>query len=259
MRAWVLYDGSELQHNRFFADRLVDCLEEIGFEASIVTTGVIPDYAPDLVMNRSRNWRIASKLESEGAVIVNSSEVSRICNDKLLTYNLADDLGIPHLPVSIPGGTLPPGPPWVVKSRTGHGGEEVRLADDMGELDGLCTIIPEPLIQSCASTLGRDLRVYVLGDEIIASVMRSNDDDFRANYSLGGGATLFEPPDDIRDSAVRMARALESDLVGVDFIFSDGPMLNEVEDAVGTRMLYSLTDLDPARLIVERAYSKMSL
>jgi len=42
------------------------------------------------------------------------------------------------------------------------------------------------------------------------------------------------------------------DFVGIDFIFSDGkPYLNEIEDVVGTRMLYKLTDLDPAKMYIE--------
>ena len=40
------------------------------------------------------------------------------------------------------------------------------------------------------------------------------------------------------------ARLLQFGLVGVDFVFHQGrPYLNEIEDAVGTRMLYQYTDL----------------
>jgi glutathione synthase/RimK-type ligase-like ATP-grasp enzyme len=51
------------------------------------------------------------------------------------------------------------------------------------------------------------------------------------------------------------------DFIGVDFVFGDGNVyLNEIEDVVGTRMLYSLTELDPARMYMEYiAHSKMSL
>ena len=37
------------------------------------------------------------------------------------------------------------------------------------------------------------------------------------------------------------------DFVGVDLLLTDrGPVFNEVEDVVGTRMLYSCTDIDAA-------------
>ena len=40
--------------------------------------------------------------------------------------------------------------------------------------------------------------------------------------------------------------------VGIDFMFSDGKMiLNEIEDVVGARMLYHLTDLDVVDIYVE--------
>ena len=70
---------------------------------------------------------------------------------------------------------------------------------------------------------------------------------------------MCEPPEGVEEIVERVCRRLGSDLVGVDFVFLDGrPLLNEIEDAVGCRMLYSLTDLDPARLLMERVHSKMS-
>ena len=39
--------------------------------------------------------------------------------------------------------------------------------------------------------------------------------------------------------------------VGIDFMFSDGQMIfNEIEDVVGARMLYHLTDLDVVDIYV---------
>lgn len=218
----------------------------------------VPEGAPDCAINRSRDWELARRLESEGTVVSNPSEVCRVFNDKLLTYELADRAGVPHMPVSLPGEPLPPGPPWVVKSRSGHGGSEVALARDEAEVRGLVGTIGDPLVQSMADP-GRDMRAYVLGDEIVACVMRSSDSDFRANHSLGGKAELCDPPEGIEKMVADVCRGLSPDLVGVDFVFRDGePLLNEAEDAVGCRMLYELTGLDPARLLVERVHSKIS-
>ena len=42
----------------------------------------------------------------------------------------------------------------------------------------------------------------------------------------------------------KAAQLLQVSLVGVDFVFHQGkPYLNEIEDAVGTRMLYQFTDV----------------
>ena len=259
MRCWILYERDDLSKNRFFAGRLRACGESLGMETSVVTTDAMPDMTPDVVVSRQRDWRLSAELESGGAMVVNPAEVCRVCNDKLETYMMAERLGIPFLPCSVPGEDLPDGPPWVVKSRSGHGGSQVTMAVDRDELVKVVDQIPDPIVQEAAPVLGRDMRAYVLDGEVLACVMRSSENDFRANYSLGGRADLCEPPEECLEMIEKVVSELHPTLVGVDFVFGDRPYLNEVEDVVGTRMLYSLTDLDPARLLMECVHSKRSL
>ena len=264
MRCWILYDKEDLGGNRFFAERLMDSGNDLGFDCSIVTTDSM-DYedAPEVVVSRIRDSDILSQLEDYGSTVYNRSSVCRICNDKAFTYSFVRSLGIPTLPFSFPGQEMPAGPPWVVKSCMGHGGTEVFKADSKEDVDRFVSGLEgrKPIIQSFASDPGKDMRVYVLGGRIIASVLRSSDTDFRANFKLGGKAELVEIPDDIRMMVRRIVPELMADFIGIDFVFGDGKAyLNEIEDVVGTRMLYSLTDLDPARMYMEYiAHSKISL
>lgn len=258
MECWILYDRADLEHNRFFAERLRGNGERLGIRTRVVTTDCM-DGVPDVVVSRARDWRISERLESLGARVFNDSRTCRVCNDKLGTYRMAGKLGIPFLPCSVPGEDLPGEPPWVVKSRSGHGGGQVAMADDTDELADLIYRIPDPIIQQVAPVLGRDMRAYVLDGEVLACVMRSSENDFRANYSLGGRAELCEPPEECLKIIEKVVSELHPTFVGVDFVFGDRPYLNEVEDVVGTRMLYSLTDLDPARLLMESVHSKSSL
>ena len=261
MRCWILYDRGDLAVNGYFAESLRRHGESLGMETSIVTTDSMPGTVPDVVVSRQRDWRLSAELESGGAMVVNPAEVCRVCNDKLETYKLAESLGIPYLRCSLPGEAPPPGPPWVVKSRLGHGGRQVGMARDTVELEALLADLGEDaLVQEAAPVLGRDMRAYVLDGEVLACVMRSSDTDFRANFSLGGRAELCEPPGECLDVVEKIVRKLAPTFVGVDFTFGDGCVyLNEVEDVVGTRMLYSLTDLDPARILMESVHSKRSL
>ena len=258
MECWILYDRSDLDHNRFFAERLRENGERLGMRTRIVTSDSA-DGTPDLVVSRTRDWHVTERLELLGARVFNDSRTSRVCNDKLETYRMAERLGIPFLPCSVPGEDVPEGPPWVVKSRSGHGGGQVAMAGDFDELTEAVSAIPDPIVQKIAPVLGRDMRMYVLDGEILACVMRSSETDFRANYSLGGKAELCDPPDDCLDVVEKVVSELRPTFVGVDFVFGDRPYLNEMEDVVGTRMLYSLTDLDPARLLMECVHSKRSL
>jgi glutathione synthase/RimK-type ligase-like ATP-grasp enzyme len=69
---------------------------------------------------------------------------------------------------------------------------------------------------------------------------------------LGGNAEVSTISDEERKIAYALANELDSDFIGVDFVYSDGkPYLNEVEDVVGTRMIYQATKLDPVK-----AYAK---
>ena len=255
MKCWILYDESDLEGNRFFADKLNIYAKKSGFDSEIVLTKDVDVYDPaDIVISRTRDSDLTSELEDNGATVFNRSSVSRICNDKAYTYSFVKGLGIPILPYSLPGQEPPPGPPWVVKSRKGHGGSEVFRANNSKDLDSLLSQLSgrDPLVQTFASDAGKDLRVYVLGGKIIASIMRSSDSDFRANFKLGGKAELIEPSDEIVSMVRKITPELMADFVGIDFVFDHGrPYLNEIEDVVGTRMLYELTDMDPAKMYID--------
>ena len=264
MKCWILYEKADLESNRFFAERLMESGNELGMECSIVTIEDADfDNVPDIVVSRIRDPDILADLEDRGATVYNSSSVCRICNDKALTYALVNDLGVPILRYSFPGEPLPDGPPWVVKSCYGHGGSEVfmaeteeQVAEYVEKLNGR-----KPIIQSFAEDPGKDLRVYVLAGKIIAAVLRHTDIDFRANVKLGASAEVVEPEEDVVEIVKKIVPELKADFVGIDFVFGSGWVyLNEIEDVVGTRMLYSLTKSDPARMYMNYiAHSKMSL
>ena len=237
---------------------------DLGMNCRIVTIDELDlDDTPEVVVSRIRDSDILSQLEDYGSTVYNRSSVCRICNDKAFTYSFVKSLGIPILPFSFPDQRLPPGPPWVIKSCIGHGGTEVFKADSEEDLGNLVSKLDgrKPIIQSFASDPGKDMRVYVLGGRIIATVLRSSETDFRANFKLGGKAELVDPPEQIIKMVKRIVPELMADFIGIDFVFGDGQVyLNEIEDVVGTRMLYSLTDLNPARMYMEYiAHSKISL
>ena len=85
----------------------------------------------------------------------------------------------------------------MVKSRIGHGGTEVfearselEVSQIMGSMSGRF-----PMVQRMAPVRGRDLRIYVLGGRTIASVLRTSDEDFRANHGLGPYYPYPQVPD----------------------------------------------------------------
>ena len=66
------------------------------------------------------------------------------------------------------------------------------------------------------------------------------------------------PTNDMISTINKLHTALDFDFVGVDFIRNGGRwVLNEIEDVVGTRMLYSLTDIDAADRYIEYILGKL--
>ena len=67
-----------------------------------------------------------------------------------------------------------------------------------------------------------------------------------------------ELTDEMRAYVEKAAKLLDVSLVGVDFVFHQGkPYLNEIEDAVGTRMLYQFTPIQIVEEYMDLILEKM--
>lgn len=109
-------------------------------------------------------------------------------------------------------------------------------------------VVLQPMIAS--GEVSRDLRVYVIGSRIVASVLRSSLKDFRANFSRGGEVQLYELTPEQKELVNRVIHAFHFGMVGIDFILdeNDNLILNEIEDVAGARMLYECKpDIDIAQ------------
>lgn len=103
----------------------------------------------------------------------------------------------------------------------------------------------------------RDLRVYVVGDEIVGAMYRyAPENDWRTNVALGGRVedatgTLSS---DARDIALNATEALGLDYAGVDLVEgSDGWYVLEVNPTAGFRGLFRATGQSPAPYIAKLA------
>jgi len=191
-------------------------------------------------------------LEKCGIPCLNSSFVSRICNDKAATYRFLSDADIP-MPdtVFVSGENLPKHlenckEGRIIKAVAGHGGSQVVMYDGIPEHTLEIMKGSDVVVQERIGSKARDLRVYVLGNEILASVLRSSDNNFRANFSLGGDVRLYTLKKHEEELVKKIISLFDFDLVGIDFILddSDNLIFNEIEDVVGARMLYKCSDID---------------
>ena len=82
---------------------------------------------------------------------------------------------------------------------------------------------------------GTDIRAFVVGGRVVASMKRQSlDDDFRSNLHQGGEGTIVKLTDEERKTALRAAKAMGLSICGVDMMRSDrGPLVLEVNPSPG--------------------------
>lgn len=220
-----------------------------------------PIALPQAVINRSRDAYLSLQLERLGVSVYNNSLVAAVGNDKGKLYTFLRGKDIPMMETVICAketgkGALPY--PCVVKSCGGHGGSEVFLVHDDAEYDAACDRITrnqtslcagkmqnQIVVQRMASETGKDLRVYVIGNEIVAGMLRTSEIDFRSNFSLGGHAQVHALTEEEETLVRKIMQHFTFGLAGIDLIYDNGhPVLNEIEDVVGARMLYAHTNMN---------------
>jgi RimK family alpha-L-glutamate ligase len=103
----------------------------------------------------------------------------------------------------------------------------------------------------------RDLRVYVVGDEIIGAIYRyAPEGEWRTNVHFGGEVedATGDMPEAARETALYAADVMDLDYAGVDLIEGeDGWFVLEVNPTAGFRGLFKATGTSPAPHIAKRA------
>ncbi|MGK7377904.1 ATP-grasp domain-containing protein [Planococcus sp. 1R117A] len=244
----VLYESADAQRNIGFIRELQHFQEFRLMEWDDWTVDglerLIGELADELVLFRVRRPEAARFLEDRGIFLVNRAEVNRVANDKWQSFQLMLLLGMPVVPTF----RQAPEFPCVVKSADGHGGAEVEIVESLDDISFESeSLIFQPIVEHTA-----DVRVYVIGNEVVGAVKRSSADSFKANYSLGGSAEKYVILAAQEKDVLKIARALNSDYIGIDFLLlPDGRHLfNEIEDPVGARSFYETHEDNIAELLV---------
>lgn len=253
----LVYTSADAEYNKWFIDHIIEEGRKCNLDIRLVLSDKeeIPDNKYSFATVRNRDSKLCKRLEENNIRCFNSSYVVNIGNDKWEMYK---DFNAAGIPVMYTQRTKLPYP-FVMKPVDGHGGENVYLIKNADEYKRAIDTNPDEktgkfIFQVPATEKGRDIRVYVVGGIILTAMERNavdTDKDFRSNYSLNGNAKEHALTDEELKLAAKVADHIKADFVGIDLIYNNGrPVVNEIEDAVGTRMLYSLTDIDPVREFV---------
>ena len=100
---------------------------------------------------------------------------------------------------------------------------------------------------------GADIRCFVIGDKVVASMKRqAADGEFRSNLHRGGTASVIRITPEERSTAIRAAKAMGLRVAGVDLLRSNhGPVIMEVNSSPGLQGIESATGKDIAGMIIE--------
>lgn len=288
MTGWLVVNGF-LRTHKFseLTELFVSAAGKAGMELVVLAntdiladTGMCLKEKPDFVLFWDKDIHLGTFLESQGIPLYNPVSSIRICDDKRLTHLALLEKGIP-----MPRTIIAPMTyanigftdldflalverelsfPLILKEAFGSFGEQVTLVKDRDELIRYVknAQTTELLFQQyIESSRGRDLRLQVVGDRVVAAMYRHSETDFRANITAGGKMKRYEPTEEECALAVRTAKAVGAAFAGVDLLFGpDGPLVCEVNSNAHFKNLLDCTGVNVAEEIInyirEDRYSK---
>lgn len=224
---------------------------------------VIPRLKPSMTFYGTS---IVRQFEVMGIKCLNGSQEITKSRDKLHTLQIMSQHNISVPVTSFANSSydtkdlinLVGGAPLVVKLLEGTKGVGVVLAEKNKAAESVInafrSLKADVLVQHYVKeSKGCDLRCFVIGNEVVASMERTaQEGEFRANIHLGATARAVEITDEERDLAIRAAQIIGLEVAGVDMVRSNsGPKLLEINSSPGLEGIEKATGVDVARKMIE--------
>ncbi len=234
-----------------------------------------PSLSVDVVLerciNHSRALHALRLLESMGIPCVNSSQVSVICGDKLMTSIYLQEHGLPQPEVRVAftsesaiAAIEDMGYPVVLKPAVGSWGRLLAKVNDRDAAEALLehkTVLGSYhhsifYIQKYVAKKGRDIRSFVVGDECIAAIYRSSD-HWITNTARGGRTSNCPVTPELAAISLEGAMAVGGGVVALDiFETGDGYVINEVNYTMEFKNSIQPTGVDIPKRIVDYVLGK---
>ncbi len=245
MNGLILYKKQDYDRNSAYitwmqeAAKKKGCHLQLMFLNDFFRNGLSSGNDFEFVINRSRSYEASLILELNNIRVFNNSLISLLGNNKLAAYKFAKDRGFCYPKVYAS---------WLnensvlSKPNSGHGGYGISMLDDLAGDDFTDDDWSERFQQEYIKDTRGDVRFYIINNKIIHAVLRRSDGKLVSNFSQGGVCELFKVDGNHEKTVYRLIEGLSIDYAGVDFLVtSDGKLIfNEIEDAVGSRMLSHL-------------------
>ena len=158
-------------------------------------------------------------------------------------------------------GALSDAYPMVIKESNSSFGMGVHLATSREEAVKLICEYgnKECIIQEYLSySSGRDYRLQMVSDKCVCAMMRSNENDFRANITNGGKMSEYKPTDEDLILARNVMKCLKLDFAGIDIMHdkSGRTVFLEANSNAHFKNIYDLTGINAAEKMIEYIVGK---
>lgn len=159
-------------------------------------------------------------------------------------------------------GALSDAYPMVIKESNSSFGMGVHLAGSREEAVKLICEYgnKECIIQEYLSySSGRDYRLQMVSDKCVCAMMRSNENDFRANITNGGKMSEYKPTDEDLTLARNVMKCLKLDFAGIDIMHdkSGRAVFLEANSNAHFKNIYDLTGINTAEKMIEYIVGKV--
>jgi ribosomal protein S6--L-glutamate ligase len=258
------HDVPVYNHKRCYMN-IVSSKPEIHYNGEVIEAvdAIIPRIGASVTFYGTA---VIRQFEVMGVYSVNESVAVTRSRDKLRALQLLSRKGI-GLPktgfANAPGDTedlltLVGGAPVVIKLLEGTQGVGVVLAETRkaaeSVIDAFRGLKANFMVQEFIKEAGgADVRCLVVGDKVVASMLRQGKEgEFRSNLHRGGSAKLIKITPEERRTAVRSAQVMGLNVAGVDLLRSSrGPVVMEVNSSPGLEGIEEATGKDVASMIIE--------
>ncbi len=223
----------------------------------------------DVILQRCvsyfRNLHSTAILENRGYTVINSFQVSQVCGNKLFTTLALMKAKIPTPKTYVaftPDAALKAldevGYPAILKPVIGSWGRLILPLKDretaqaiFEEREYMYPLYQVYYIQEAVKRPPRDLRVFVVGDEVVTGIYRYSFVDTKTNIARGGKAECCKITDEVRELSMGAAKAVGEGILGVDMMETkEALVVHEINPTVEFQATASATKVDIPKYII---------
>ncbi len=241
------------------SDQSTDARSLSDFDAVIVRT--MPPGSLEQVVFR---MDALARLEAAGRLVVNSPRSIECAVDKFLTTARLEAAGLP-----VPRTVTCQDSETAMEAFETLGGDVIVKPLFGAEGRGICRVSDPDLAFRTFRTLeridavlylqefirhpGYDVRVLVLGGEIVGSIRRYSDTDFRTNVARSGRAEIHSATPEEQRLALAASDAAGTDVAGIDLLYDESGrcFVIEVNAVPGWQAFQRTTGIDVARRFLD--------